>query len=70
MVKVEDLDIEIGTLQGFGIALWEAGAFPDPELLAYEDRFNTQQGLCIYCGCEEEPSELQEDDWLDGWCNC
>ena len=65
---VGDLGIEIGTLQGFGIALWEADAFPDPELLPYEERFNTQQGLCIYCGCEEEPENPTLEDI--GYCNC
>ena len=48
----------------------EAVDFPDSELLAYEDRFNTQEGLCIYCGCEEEPENLTDDDWQTGWCDC
>ncbi len=62
-----DLDPEIVQILN-RIAEAEARAFPDSELLAYEDRFNTEEGLCIYCGCEEEPENHTVEDI--GYCNC
>ena len=62
-----DLDPKLKQLTN---EMWdiEAGANSDSELLDYEDRFNTQEGLCIYCGCEEEPENHTVEDI--GYCNC
>ncbi len=62
-----DLDPKLKQLTN---EMWdiEAGANSDSELLPYEDRFNTEEGLCIYCGCEEEPENHTVEDI--GYCNC